>query len=315
MLRALVVCAAALLATAPAAVAVDDEMFDMYFAILDQDASGTVTKDELSLFVTNMMDMSGAGDMATDPGLPAIIDTAFTHTDEDHDGFVTREEAAKTQEQVASPRAGVPPPPPSSFVMEIPRYGRLLHRDEFGRGHGRQGGFQHARPGPLDKRPRGILSLGRGSLKAHFPLDPAGAGTRRHVGSQRRVSRRQEGVVLRVLDLLRLEHADERPAGRGARIKKTARFFKKERSRLPHARRTASMCLQRTAVSTRRASRRNGGHEQKSGKHAYRFAPVPCAAGASIATKHRSLGFAQNRVIDRVRSTSTAACDCAPVPF
>lgn len=112
MLRALVVCAAALLATAPAAVAVDDEMFDMYFAILDQDASGTVTKDELSLFVTNMMDMSGAGDMATDPGLPAIIDTAFTHTDEDHDGFVTREEAAKTQEQVASPRAGVPPPPP-----------------------------------------------------------------------------------------------------------------------------------------------------------------------------------------------------------
>lgn len=107
--------------------------------MLDTDSDGSVSRSELSDFVTSMMDMSGAGDMATDPGLPAIIDTAFEHTDADHNNQISREEAAATQDEIASAARRVPTD--FFFLTDIAaarRNGRLLHRAKLGRGHGEQ---------------------------------------------------------------------------------------------------------------------------------------------------------------------------------
>ena len=96
----LLLAALAALGAAPAAADDGLDMAKMYFGMLDTDADGKVSRPELDTFVTNMMAMSGVPDLADDPALPAMIDTAFAMSDADKSGFVSLEEAAVTQEEI-----------------------------------------------------------------------------------------------------------------------------------------------------------------------------------------------------------------------
>ena len=65
-------------------------------------------------------------------------------------------------------------------------------------------------------------------------------------------------MVLAVVDVLRLERAEEGPAERS----RAERWTQHGDAGAPHASLAASMCLQRTAVSTAFAASKNGGQEQ-----------------------------------------------------
>ena len=69
-------------------------------------------------------------------------------------------------------------------------------------------------------------------------------------------------MVLAIGDVLRLERAEERPARESRVVASKSPFVAGAKTRVRCASLAASMCLQRTAASSRFAASKKGGQEQ-----------------------------------------------------
>ena len=76
------------------------EMGEIYWNMLDADEDGAVQKPELDQFIREMLKLSGAPYLSSDPDLEPVLEKAWAMSDEDGDGSLSIVEAGHTNAEL-----------------------------------------------------------------------------------------------------------------------------------------------------------------------------------------------------------------------
>ena len=76
------------------------EMGEIYWNMLDADEDGAVQKPELDQFIREMLKLSGAPYLSSDPDLEPVLEKAWAMSDEDRDGSLSIVEAGHTNAEL-----------------------------------------------------------------------------------------------------------------------------------------------------------------------------------------------------------------------
>ena len=76
------------------------EMGEIYWNMLDANEDGLVQQPELDNFIREMLKLSGAPYLASDPDVGGVLDKAWAMSDEDKDGSLSVVEAGNTNAEL-----------------------------------------------------------------------------------------------------------------------------------------------------------------------------------------------------------------------